>query len=94
MIAPDGGDAMTSQTIAPSQGRAEHDSIPEIALGWHRAGKGAALASRSSPTAARVPAVILLGKKPGAMALTRIPRWPHSPARARVKLTTAPLLVL
>jgi xanthine dehydrogenase accessory factor len=45
MIAPDGGDAMTSQTIAPSQGRAEHDSIPEIALGWHRAGKGAALAT-------------------------------------------------
>ena len=36
---------MTSQTIAPSQGRAEHDSIPEIALGWHRAGKGAALAT-------------------------------------------------
>ena len=36
---------MTSQTIALSQGRAEHDSIPEIALGWHRAGKGAALAT-------------------------------------------------
>lgn len=25
--------------------RAEHDSIPEIALGWHRAGRGAALAT-------------------------------------------------
>ena len=25
--------------------RAEHDSIPEIALGWHRAGAGAALAT-------------------------------------------------
>jgi xanthine dehydrogenase accessory factor len=25
--------------------RAEHDSMPEIALGWHRAGKGAALAT-------------------------------------------------
>lgn len=25
--------------------RAEHDSIPEIALGWHRAGKGAVLAT-------------------------------------------------
>lgn len=28
-----------------SSGRAEHDSIPEIALGWHRAGKGAVLAT-------------------------------------------------
>jgi len=26
-------------------GRAEHDSIPEIALSWHRAGKGAVLAT-------------------------------------------------
>ena len=36
---------MTSETGAQTAGRAEHDSIPEIALGWHRAGKGAALAT-------------------------------------------------
>ena len=45
MIARDGGDSMTSETGAQTAGRAEHDSIPEIALGWHRAGKGAALAT-------------------------------------------------
>ena len=38
--------------------------------------------------------LFVLGKKPGAMALTVMPWRPHSQASARVKLTTAPLLVL
>ncbi|TXH25751.1 MAG: SDR family NAD(P)-dependent oxidoreductase [Elusimicrobia bacterium] len=35
-----------------------------------------------------------VGKNPGASALTVIPCGPHSPASARVKLTSAPLLAL
>ena len=52
------------------------------------------LGQRSSPRRASVPRVIRLGKKPGASALTVMPWRPHSPASARVKLITAPLLVL
>ena len=55
---------------------------------------GACAASFFSPMVCSVLAVILLGKKPGAMALTVMPCSPHSAASARVKLTTAPLLVL
>src|SRR6184192_2125856 len=55
---------------------------------------GAPAASFSTPTASIVPFVILDGKKPGARALAVIPYRPQLPARARVKLTTAPLLVL
>ena len=54
---------------------------------------GAAAASLSTPMLAMMPLVILLGKKPGASALTVMPWAPHSPASVRVKLTTAPLLV-
>ena len=38
--------------------------------------------------------VILLGKKPGQIELTVMLYLPHSAARARVKLMTAPLEVL
>ena len=38
--------------------------------------------------------VIFDGKKPGQIALTVMPNWPHSPASARVKFTTPPLVVL
>ena len=47
-----------------------------------------------APTHGASPAVIRLGKKPGAIALTLMPCTPHSPASARVKLITAALLVL
>ena len=49
---------------------------------------------RSAPLRSIVPRVILDGNMPGAMALTVMPYFPHSLARARVKLMTAPLLVL
>jgi len=55
---------------------------------------GTPAANFSSPTASMVPYVIFEGKKPGASALTVIPCRPQLPANARVKLTTAPLLVL
>ena len=54
---------------------------------------GAAEASLSTPKCSKVPLVILLGKKPGASALTVMPWAPHSAAKVRVRLTTAPLLV-
>mgnify|MGYP007011072031 CR=1 FL=1 len=54
---------------------------------------GAARAILSAPKRSSVPLVILLGKKPGASALTVMPCSPHSPASVRVKFTTAPLLV-
>ncbi len=41
-----------------------------------------------------VPWVILLGNMPGASAFTLMPCGTHSPARARVRFTTAALLVL
>src|SRR5665647_1818767 len=56
--------------------------------------RGAPEANFSSPTALSVPMVILLGKKPGQMALTVMLYLPHSTASARVKLMTAPLEVL
>src|SRR6185503_10275506 len=39
------------------------------------------------------PCDIFEGMKPGQMALTVMPNWPHSPASARVKFTRPPLLV-
>jgi len=51
------------------------------------------LAMACAALLAMVERVILLGKKPGASALTVMPLGPHSPASVRVKLTTAPLLV-
>src|SRR4030081_3202285 len=47
-----------------------------------------------SPERASVAAVILVGKKPGQMQLTVMLYSASVAARARVKLTTAPLLVL
>src|SRR3981189_2554533 len=47
-----------------------------------------------SPERASVAAVILVGKKPGKMKLTVMLYSASVAARARVKLTTAPLLVL
>ena len=55
---------------------------------------GALAISLSTPRFSSVPRVILLGKKPGQMALTVMPYLPHSQASARVKLTTAPFEVL
>lgn len=53
-----------------------------------------ACAAKVSPILARVAAVSLLGKNPGQMAFTRMLWAPHSAAKARVKLITAPLEVL
>src|ERR687886_181877 len=55
--------------------------------------KGVASTTRS-PMCCRMPALILVGKKPGQMQLTVMLCSARVAARARVKLTTAPLLVL
>src|SRR6185369_144582 len=55
---------------------------------------GACAASCSFPSRCSVNSVILLGKKPGQMALTVMLYLPHSQPKARVKLITAPLDVL
>src|SRR5690606_17486024 len=55
---------------------------------------GALPISASSPSAPITPWLIFEGKKPGAIALTVMPRPPHSAASARVRLTTAPLEAL
>src|SRR2546426_786018 len=48
----------------------------------------------SSPVVPSVAWVIFEGKKPGQMALTVMPCCPHSAARARVKFTRPPFVVL
>src|SRR6185503_15181747 len=48
----------------------------------------------SSPVASSVARVIREGKNPGQMAFTVMPCSPHSAARARVKFTRPPLVVL
>src|SRR6267142_746532 len=48
----------------------------------------------SSPVVSIVARVIFEGKKPGQMALTVMPCCPHSAARARVKFTRPPFVVL
>ena len=53
-----------------------------------------ALSATSSPSISMIPLVILVGKKPGAIALTLMLYCAHSAASARVKLITPPLLVL
>src|SRR5512140_2462211 len=55
---------------------------------------GACAARLASPSCFSVYSVILLGKKPGQIALTVMLYLPHSHPSARVKLTTAPLDVL
>jgi hypothetical protein len=61
---------------------------------WSPIGRnGASAASLSAPTASSVPFVMFDGKNPGTSALTVMPWRPQSPANARVKFTTAPLLV-
>src|SRR6202158_3072098 len=53
-----------------------------------------ALLATSSPSISMMPLVILVGKKPGAIALTLMLYGAHSAASARVKLITPPLVVL
>src|SRR3989441_3832289 len=48
----------------------------------------------SSPVVSIVAWVIFEGKKPGQMALTVMPCWPHSAASARGKFTRPPFVVL
>jgi xanthine dehydrogenase accessory factor len=46
MTAPPASASHASGTLPPAQAlAADHDAIPETALGWHRAGRGAALAT-------------------------------------------------
>ena len=72
---------------------ANNSAAPLRSSSSPRRRSGAAEAIFSAPKCAITPWVILLGKKPGASALTVMPCGPHSPASVRVKLTTAPLLV-